>query len=97
MPPIPDAGAFCDGGRYVLPSEGVKTGNAEAVDSSFVRQVTVESCMALFSQKKILCLYYVTTGGARGSKKIKKKIHTMRLPMTFPTEGAMYMFSPMTK
>lgn len=36
-------GFFGTGGRYVWPSEGVKLGREEAVESSFVREVTVES------------------------------------------------------
>ena len=31
------------GGKYVWPSEGVKVGREDAVESSFVREVTVES------------------------------------------------------
>ena len=34
---------FGTGGRYVWPSEGVNLGREETVESSFVREVTVES------------------------------------------------------
>jgi len=38
------------GGVYVYPRAGVKMGRVEAVERSFVREVTVESCWMLASR-----------------------------------------------
>ena len=39
----PGVGLVDTGGRYVWPTEGVKLWREDAVESSFVREVTVES------------------------------------------------------
>ena len=40
----PEVGFFTAGIEYILPSEGVKVGKLDAVESNWVRDVTVESC-----------------------------------------------------
>lgn len=41
----PGVGIFDTGGRYVWPSDGVKLGREDAVESSLVREATVESSL----------------------------------------------------
>ena len=41
----PGLALLVEGGRYAWPMAGVKMGRVETVDSIFVKEVTVESCM----------------------------------------------------
>lgn len=66
------------GGKYVCPCEAVNVGSVAADFMSWVRDVTADSCGGKDSSE------YSSRSGLSS-----EKIHTIRLPTTLATEGAM--------